>query len=79
MQHLVDHPAPPRGRQRRRQRWVVVTIGVLVTILLVAAGVAVSLYRDALRSNVGALLFRNSLRIPPLLEARADEQGRRGR
>ncbi|HLF41794.1 MAG TPA: multicopper oxidase domain-containing protein, partial [Acidimicrobiia bacterium] len=30
----------------------------------------------ALRSNVGELAFRNRLRIPPLLEGRADDQGR---
>jgi FtsP/CotA-like multicopper oxidase with cupredoxin domain len=54
-----------------------VTIGVLVLGLLSAGGLSVRFYRDALRSNVGELSFRNPLRIPPLLEATADAWGSR--
>jgi len=70
-----DRPASPPGRRRGRVT-AVITLGVLVVGLLVAGGVAVRLYGDALRSNVGELAFRNRLRIPPLLEGRADDQGR---
>jgi FtsP/CotA-like multicopper oxidase with cupredoxin domain len=59
---------------RRTLAYVAVGFAVIVVIAL---AIVASLYRGALRSNVGDLEFRNRLRIPALLEPSFDSQGRK--
>jgi len=66
-----------RGLGRRWRRLLLAAAGALALLATVAGVVAARVYQGALRSNVGELAFEHRLRIPPLLEPRIDEAGRR--
>ncbi len=64
-------------RGPRWRRLLAVTAVVLAVIAGATSVVAVRVYRNALRSNVGELEFENRLRIPPTLEPTVGADGRR--
>jgi FtsP/CotA-like multicopper oxidase with cupredoxin domain len=69
----TDHPAA-RGPVRRLL--IRITAGASVAVVAVVAIVG-SLYVAADMSTVGKLRFENQLKIPPLLEPRTDDRGRK--
>ncbi len=66
--------SPRRRRIRRIATWASAIAGGAAAALGIAAA---WLYADADRTNVGDLDFANQLAIPPLLEPRIDDNGRR--
>ena len=66
-----------RSKRRLISR-VLLWIGVLSLLVVVGlTGVAAWLWSQAQLTNVGELRFANPLKIPPLLEPRIDEDGRK--
>jgi FtsP/CotA-like multicopper oxidase with cupredoxin domain len=59
------------------KRFVVIGAVVIATLVTAVAIVAVTMYSRADTSNVGELEFTNELHIPPLLDPKADESGRK--
>jgi blue copper oxidase len=71
---------PGRPVRRRRQLLVRLLLGALILGLVVVVGLVgllAWLWSRADISNAGQLRFQNELRIPPLLEPRVDDAGRK--
>jgi hypothetical protein len=72
---------PPDRPVRRRRRLLVRllrwTLAVGLAGVLSLAGLAAWFWSQADTSNVGQLGFRNELKIPPLLQPRTDDTGRK--
>ena len=70
--------ATPRSPRRRRIRRIAIWAAAVAAGAGVSLGIAAAwLYADADSTNVGDLDFDNRLAIPPLLEPRIDDDGRR--
>ena len=68
----------PLNRSRHRRRPVLKAVAAVAAVVVAAGGiVAVSIYRGALRSNVGELAFENRLLVPALAPSASDGAGRR--
>jgi FtsP/CotA-like multicopper oxidase with cupredoxin domain len=72
--HSVPEVIGPPRRWRRR---VVLALSAVLLAGLAAGGVVLTMYRAALRSNIGDLEFRNRVHIPALIEPPLDPAGRR--
>jgi blue copper oxidase len=78
---LVTSPSrpdrPPTRRRRPLRRLLLGALSLGLVGVLGLAGLAAWFWSEAAMSNVGQLRFANQLRIPPLLEPRVDEAGRK--